>query len=136
MNKIVLKTIIHNELTVYNVPHILYERGIGPDGEKDYIDGNVLYQLFSILKDMKENNIKEFDYNKFERERFIMTTKTISKKCMTCDYQLDLPVTDEQYEKLTNGNAHIQDVLSHVNPDDRELLVSGICGKCFDKIFN
>jgi hypothetical protein len=29
----------------------------------------------------------------------------------------------------------IQNALPNVNEDQREFLISGICGKCFDKMF-
>jgi hypothetical protein len=29
----------------------------------------------------------------------------------------------------------IQNVLPELSPDQRELLISGICGKCFDEMF-
>lgn len=62
------------------------------------------------------------------------TQKIIKADCNSCDYQLELPVTDEQIEKLNSG-ALIQNVLPNVSPGDRELFISGICGGCFDNMF-
>lgn len=58
----VLKTIQHGKLKVHNVPHNLYPRGIGPDGNKEYIDGSVMYKLTFILQEMIENGLSEYDY--------------------------------------------------------------------------
>lgn len=60
--------------------------------------------------------------------------KVINANCRTCDYSTEIPITDEQLEKYENG-ALIQSVLPNISPGDRELLISGICGKCFDKMF-
>jgi len=37
--------------------------------------------------------------------------------------------------KWKNGEL-IQNVMPYLNEDERELLISGTCGKCFDKIFS
>lgn len=36
-------------------------------------------------------------------------------------------------ERINNGE-HIQNVMPYLSVDERELLISGICGKCFDEI--
>lgn len=64
-SKTVLKTIQHGNLQVHNVPHNLYLRGIGPDGNQEYIDGSVMYKLTSIFKMMVENGLSEYDYKNF-----------------------------------------------------------------------
>lgn len=61
----VLKTVEYGKLTVTNVPHTLYPRGIGPYGEKEYVDGNVLYKLTEIIKNMNDEGISEADYQDF-----------------------------------------------------------------------
>ena len=33
------------------------------------------------------------------------------------------------------GGKNIQDAMPYLSVDDRELLISGICGECFDKIY-
>ena len=56
-------------------------------------------------------------------------------ECRSCDYEVQIPVTDEQFEKYQSGEL-IQNVLPEVSPGDREVLISGICGECFDKMFS
>jgi hypothetical protein len=41
---------------------------------------------------------------------------------------------EADYERWQNGE-HIQNVAPYLSADDRELLISGMCGKCFDEIF-
>lgn len=55
-------------------------------------------------------------------------------ECKSCDYEVHIPITEDQLSQYKNGEP-IQKVLPNVSPDDRELFISGLCGKCFDKIF-
>jgi hypothetical protein len=46
--------------------------------------------------------------------------------------------TEEQYQRFTQwkaGKINIQDALPDFSADERELLLSSICGTCFDKMF-
>jgi hypothetical protein len=61
-------------------------------------------------------------------------TTTFVATCLVCktDHTIRLPTKD--YEDWLAGKK-IQHAMSYVHPDVRELLISGICGTCFDKIF-
>ena len=59
----------------------------------------------------------------------------LTAKCKSCDYEVHIPITKDQLSKYKNGEP-IQRVLPNVSPDDRELFISGLCGKCFDKMFS
>lgn len=66
-----------------------------------------------------------------------MAEKKIFKKfCMKCRVGYDLTVDLEKFNRWTKGEGHIQDMLPGLTIDERELLISGVCGKCFDKMFN
>ena len=56
--------------------------------------------------------------------------------CVGCkkDSTIQFTVTEEQYEAYRRG-AMIQDVLPQATPDEREQAISGMHGKCFDKLF-
>lgn len=58
----------------------------------------------------------------------------VQKRCSMCGTVYTIPMTEAEHELLMSG-VHIQDALPNHSPDDRELFVSGICGKCFDEIF-
>lgn len=58
--------------------------------------------------------------------------KTVIKKCIYCDYKLELPITEEQSKMLEKGEL-VQNVLKNVKPEHREMFISGICGTCWDK---
>lgn len=59
--------------------------------------------------------------------------KTLSEQCISCKKTYELKVKTTDIERINNGE-HIQNVMPHLSADERELLISGICGKCFDKI--
>ena len=45
-----------------------------------------------------------------------------------------MKVVQGDYEAWENGKL-IQDVMPYLSADEREVLISGICGPCFDKMF-
>lgn len=55
-------------------------------------------------------------------------------KCIECKKIYKVTVPDRGFVKWQNG-MHIQDAMPEVSVDDRELLMSHMCGTCFDKIF-
>lgn len=62
------KTYKHGSYIIHNVPYSPYPRGIGPNGEKEYIDGSVMYKLTFILKDMQEKEILLVDYRDYHND--------------------------------------------------------------------
>lgn len=54
--------------------------------------------------------------------------------CRQClrTYELEYSVTEFQNWQ---GGARIQDAMPRLTPGERELLISGICSTCFDKLF-
>jgi len=55
-------------------------------------------------------------------------------QCRKCHQVFDLPVTKKQIEDWKSGTL-IQRAMPNLKPDQRELLISGLCGKCWDKLF-
>ena len=55
-------------------------------------------------------------------------------KCKICKEEFDLEVTASQLFQLKQG-ALVQNVFPYLNADERELIISGICGQCYDKLF-
>lgn len=58
----------------------------------------------------------------------------ISKLCDECERSIDLEVHVNDYRKYLGG-AFVQDAFPYLSEGDRELLISGICGECFDNMF-
>lgn len=54
--------------------------------------------------------------------------------CQLCGETKTVNCTQEQYNKWKAGEL-IQRAMPNVPPDERELLISGTCGTCFDNMF-
>lgn len=59
----------------------------------------------------------------------------VRKKCWRCGKDFEFYLTGEQIWELDKGDKHIQKILKEISSGDRELFISGICGKCFDDMF-
>lgn len=58
----------------------------------------------------------------------------IEAKCNQCNQVHYLDVTIEGYRAWKSG-VLIQKALDQLSEDERELLISGTCGPCFDAMF-
>lgn len=54
--------------------------------------------------------------------------------CRECDKAIHFDVPRSEYNAYIEGTKHIQDAMPSVSDDNRELLISGFCGPCFDKL--
>jgi hypothetical protein len=54
--------------------------------------------------------------------------------CSHCHCQQRVKVSKEEHDNY-NAGMLIQDALHSTDENDREWLISGICGTCFDKLF-
>lgn len=59
---------------------------------------------------------------------------TLSVRCIHCKKLHTIAVVRKDYDAWING-ALIQNAMPYLSLDQRELLISKICGKCFDKMF-
>ena len=59
---------------------------------------------------------------------------TISVECMGCESGHTVPITAEEEKRWLDGEL-LQRVIPAATPDERELLISGLCGQCFDATF-
>lgn len=60
---------------------------------------------------------------------------TLWATCNRCKDQVEMKVVQVDYEAWENGKL-IQDAMPYLSADEREVLISGICGPCFDKMFS
>ena len=63
------------------------------------------------------------------------TTGVVEVECVLCHTKHTILVPTAGYMQWAKGQAKIQDALPGLTADERELLMSGICGRCFDKTF-
>jgi hypothetical protein len=61
-------------------------------------------------------------------------TRIIRMPCVQCFEVQTLIVTAEGVEKRRHG-AHVQDAFPELSAAEREMFISGICGKCWDLLF-
>lgn len=54
--------------------------------------------------------------------------------CLFCGTQHTIVVNQDDYNRWMKGE-YAQDCFPYLTADERELLISGICGPCFDKSF-
>ncbi len=63
------------------------------------------------------------------------TTAVVDVTCKKCNTNHTIVLDKERYIKWQTG-TRIQEVFPEIDVDTRELLISGICGSCFDKLFD
>lgn len=54
--------------------------------------------------------------------------------CPLCNHTNSIMVYADDYYAWQNGTL-IQDAFPYLSPDDREMLISGICPFCWEKMF-
>lgn len=59
---------------------------------------------------------------------------TVLVKCRECRRVTDLEVRKEDFVAWKAGEL-IQEAMPYLSDDERELLISGTCGSCFDAMF-
>lgn len=56
----------------------------------------------------------------------------LTRECGFCGRQVSVTVRDEDYHKYKMG-AFVQDAFPYLPADQREVLISGTCGDCWDR---
>ena len=60
----------------------------------------------------------------------------VTRRCPWCGTLHTVQVPTEGYNEWRRGEKTIQRALPDTSPSDRELLISGICQSCWDKMFD
>ena len=63
-----------------------------------------------------------------------LTDDTLQARCRTCGDTHILMVNAQDKKRWMEGEL-IQDAMPYLSADEREVLISGVCGTCFDKMF-
>ena len=58
----------------------------------------------------------------------------ITVQCYTCNNKFTIEFSEEQWREWKNGEL-FQNALPNLSPSERELLISRICGECWDILF-
>ena len=59
----------------------------------------------------------------------------IVTKCRICEKTEDIDAYLEDFNEWRKGEKNIQDCFPYMSPSHRELLLSGICEKCWDEMY-
>lgn len=60
---------------------------------------------------------------------------TLEIKCSMCNETHKIEVKTCDWNRYEDGEEHIQDVFPYLNADQREIIISGVCGACFDVLY-
>jgi len=55
--------------------------------------------------------------------------------CSECGYYVIISGTEKQWKQYDEGKILIQHIFPEVCPEDREIMLSNICGYCYDRMF-
>ena len=58
----------------------------------------------------------------------------VEVECLHCDHTEQIHVRERDYDSWHNGNL-IQDVMPYLSAEQRELMISGTCDKCWKEFF-
>ena len=58
----------------------------------------------------------------------------VVRKCHKCDKSISVMVNSKDFISWNKG-SYIQNAMPYLSTDERELLISGTCGQCFDVMF-
>ena len=56
--------------------------------------------------------------------------------CVQCGQEFTVYVSSQDMRDWLAGSGYIQDLMPYLSPAERELLISGTCGPCFDSMFS
>ena len=60
----------------------------------------------------------------------------VAVPCSFCHTEYPIQMTQGQFDDLQSPyRRHIQDIMPELAPEMRELFISGMCPKCWDKLF-
>ena len=61
----------------------------------------------------------------------------VTVPCSFCNAKYAIKMTAAQFNELQSPHRrHIQDIIPELAPEMRELFISGMCPKCWDKLFS
>ena len=61
----------------------------------------------------------------------------VNVPCGFCHTEYKVEMTESQFNELQSSHRrHIQDIIPELAPEMRELFISGMCPKCWDKLFS
>lgn len=62
--------------------------------------------------------------------------KTLNCTCAYCNKEYSMPVFKKDLDTYNEGKHNIQDCFPYLSSGYRELLISGMCPECWDKLYS
>ncbi len=59
----------------------------------------------------------------------------IEVACVSCGNPQHMQANADGYIEWRYGDKYIQEAMPELSVDDREMLISGVCGKCWNNMF-
>lgn len=60
---------------------------------------------------------------------------TLEVECKYCNKIHKMPVFKKDLEEYNKGEKLVQECFPYISPEYRELLISGMCPECWDKLY-
>lgn len=60
--------------------------------------------------------------------------KTLTIDCNQCGKSFEVKVKENDWKVYESGKGYIQDIFPYLTPEERELIKTKVCGKCFDML--
>ena len=60
---------------------------------------------------------------------------TVKVACAKCQQVHEIKVDIRKFNKWKKGEGNIQDIFPEMKPEEREMLISQICPKCWNEMF-
>lgn len=60
---------------------------------------------------------------------------TVKTRCPECGQFHEVEVFENDFNDYKSGKKHPQEAFPYLSADERELLITGICGECWEKLF-
>jgi|FreactTroBogLake_1042271.scaffolds.fasta_scaffold21049_5 hypothetical protein len=65
-----------------------------------------------------------------------MSNILLNRTCPNCRVDSGLSVDKDKYFEWREGRKNVQDIFPDLDTHERELLLTGYCYKCWDKLFS
>lgn len=76
-----------------------------------------------------------YKYVALKGVRKLFDEMILEARCDRCYQSHQLRVNEQDYFDWKNGK-HIQEAMPYIPASEREVLISGICGECFEDLFD
>lgn len=84
------------------------------------------------MRTIKMNQMQIVSYSMEDNDMHV----TISVQCPMCGRENNVKMTLDQFNRWRNNDEYVQDIFPEKSSSEREVLVSGICSNCWDKMFS